>query len=150
MATITGTVKQLVISILYDETMSRLPDTTKHKDFVFQELKKIGRVHFNLVKKDAPRFTKAYELANEAWLLTQNKFLEHGLEFSNVLFMKFLREEEPWLVSHFDLSQKRIDKLEQSYDLTKHGLRTKKILRIVLESIDIVIAQDNYRREHEL
>ncbi len=137
--------RNLVIGILYDETISRLPLTTRHKDFVFQELKKIERKNMSESMKNNKSFSKAYEIANEAWMLAQRKFKENGLEFSNVLMMKFMRESEPWLNEYFDLSEKRIKKLEDSYDLTKHGFRTKTITRIVLESVNIAIAQHNYR-----
>ena len=139
--------RNLIIGILYDETISRLPITTRHKDFVFQEIKKIERKNMSQSKKDHKQFNKAYNLANEAWLLAQSKFKENGLEFSNVLMMKFMRESEPWLNEYFNLSEKRIKRLEDSYDLTKHGFRTKTITRTILENVDIVMAHHNYREE---
>ena len=138
-------IRQLMISIIYDETINRLPLVTKHKDYVFQEIKKVEHKHFKVAKENHYKFNKAYELANEAWMLSQKDFKDNGLEFSNVLFMKFLRDKEEWLYEYFNLSQKRIDKLEKSYDLTKHSFRSLKIVNTVLQNIDIVLSYEANR-----
>jgi hypothetical protein len=137
--------RMLIIGIIYDETINRLPLVTKHKDYVFQEIKKIEQKHYGVAKENHRRFNKAYELANEAWIMSQKDFKDNGLEFSNVLFMKFLRDKENWLYEYFNLSQKRIDKLEKSYDLTKHSFRSLKIVNTVLQNIDIVLSYDSHR-----
>jgi len=137
--------KELMLGILMDETFSRLPVTTKNKDFCFKEIKKIAKKHFQISKRDIVYFNLCYSLLNEAWKHSQKKFFENGLEFSNVLFIKYLIEDYPFLIKRYGLNIKHIKKLESKYDLSKHSFRTKCIFNAVMQNIDETIAQYNYR-----
>jgi len=137
--------KELIFGILMDETFSRLPVTTRNKDFCFKEIKKITKKHFQISKRDIVYFNLCYALLNEAWHYSQKKFAANGLEFSNVLFIKYLIEEYPFLLKRYGINIKNIRKLESKYDLSKHVFRTKSIFNAVMQNIDETIAQYNYR-----
>lgn len=138
-------IRETIITILIDETMSRLPDKAKRKDYVFKEIRKVHKHHYKYSRQNISLFNKCYTMANEVWLMTQKEFLGHGLEFSNVLMLKFIMQDECWVVKKLKLSYNSFEKLEQSYDLSKHNLRTKKIVNRLLENVDIVMSYEAHR-----
>jgi len=140
--------RRLMLGIVFDETINRLVDNTKNKDYVKTEIRKVSRKHYSVSKDNIDKFNTAYELMNEAYLTSQRTFIKlGGLEFSNVLLLKFMIEGEPSLVKYFKLNQKHFDKMYNQHDLTKHILRTKKFYNELMKQIDIVIAHYEYNKD---
>ena len=138
--------RKTIIGILFDETICKLEDDTKRKPFVYAEIRKIRKKHYTIAKNDAFLFDRAYNLASDAWVNAQKKFIGKGIEFSNVIKLKMLIQKEPWLVKYFKLNLKHFEQLEKNYSLDKHIFRTAKVTNTILKEIDITLARYNYNK----
>ena len=137
--------KELMLGILMDETFARLSATTKNREYCRKEIGKITKKHFQISKRNIVHFNICYAILNEAWQYAQKKFIKKGLEFSNILFIRYLINDYPFLIKRYGLNINHIKKLESKYDLSKHSFRTKCIFNAVMQNIDESIAQYNYR-----
>jgi hypothetical protein len=141
--------RKMIIASIYYEIFSKLPDEVKNKPYVFKEIRKVGKKLGNLHDDKYVEFINAYKLADTVWKATQTKFMEQGIEYSTIVFMRELVKREPWMVKYFNINLKKMKKLEDGYNLGKHGFRTVKVVNTLIQELDETLAQYNWRLQHE-
>ena len=143
------TYKKLAKCIIFDECWDRLDIVTRMKTNTNFIIRAIHRKNFDNAQEYKQDFNEAYTIANEAWVTAQKKFVENGLMFSNVSYIKIMLEKEPWLIDEFKIEEKRLLKFYSGFDLSKHLYRSMKIHNEVARQLDAAVAQYTYRKTKE-
>ena len=131
--------RKLIIALIFTDTIYKLDDTIKRRDYVQVELRKVHKKNILVGRSKPKELIDAFKIANKAWISAQEKYLGNGLEYSVPLTIQFFIAKEPWLVKYFGLNLKHFDRLYNSYDLSKHIFRSAKITNTILEEVDDAI-----------